>query len=138
MLRLRDLFSKTSSDLNNFLETPITDLDFFKSSFPKYDLEKTDSTYEYHFDLPGVSNNEVTVEIKDDKLVVSGERKRTNTKENSNYTLTESYSGTFVRKLALENDASVNNVTAKMNNGVLSVSVPRNKQPTYNNIIPIN
>ena len=76
-------------------------------------------------ELPGVEPENVAVEVRENALVVSGEKKRDSEEENKNQHVMERVYGSFQRVLALPDDADVDSIAATHKNGVLSVVIPR-------------
>ncbi|SDF62233.1 Hsp20/alpha crystallin family protein [Desulfovibrio legallii] len=92
---------------------------------PDMDLTSDDKAYTLRMELPGVEPENVTVEVRDNALVVSGEKKRDSEEEKKNQHVMERVYGSFQRVLALPDDADVAGIAATHKNGVLSVSIPR-------------
>lgn len=75
-------------------------------------------------DLPGLSEKDVHVEVADDVLTLTGERKlEKETKEEDFYTCERSY-GSFMRQIALPEGAKGDDAKASFKNGVLEVTLP--------------
>ena len=85
------------------------------------DISHTDDKAIVKMDLPGLDKEAIKIEIKDGKLVVSGERAR----EKLNYSLEERCSGKFTRSFIVGKDFDADNISATMKNGVLTLEVPK-------------
>ncbi|MFZ9595277.1 MAG: Hsp20/alpha crystallin family protein [Bdellovibrionia bacterium] len=92
---------------------------------PPCDVVETDSQYLMSFDLPGVSRNEIKIELKDNQLVVSGERKHEEVKEGLERSTQERYYGAFMRSFTLPNQIDLERIEAQFENGVLTITVPK-------------
>ncbi|CAI9091611.1 OLC1v1026683C1 [Oldenlandia corymbosa var. corymbosa] len=80
-------------------------------------------------DLPGLKKEEVKVEVKEGRVLkISGERIREAEEENDKYHLSERSKGKFQRKFRLPEDANMDAIKASMENGVLTVTVPKREQ----------
>nr|CAM96544.1 16.9b kDa heat-shock protein [Triticum turgidum subsp. dicoccum] len=92
----------------------------------RVDWKETPEAHVFKVDLPGVKKEEVKVEVEDGNvLVVSGERSREKEDKNDKWHRVERSSGKFVRRFRLPEDAKVEEVKAGLENGVLTVPVPK-------------
>lgn len=92
---------------------------------PACDMNETDNHYLLSFDLPGVSRDEIKVEVIGNQLTVSGERKRESKEEKKGYYRAEREHGHFERRFALPNEVEANKVEANFQDGVLRVALPK-------------
>ena len=92
---------------------------------PALDVWETPTEVVYAFDLPGIPEDQISIEVKDDNLTVSAERaKVAETSENSFYRFERRY-GTFARAVGLPQGVDQDNISARYENGVLEVRVPK-------------
>ncbi|HEX4925524.1 MAG TPA: Hsp20/alpha crystallin family protein [Bdellovibrionales bacterium] len=93
------------------------------SSFsPAVDVEEHDDHFVLSFDLPGLSKNDVNIEVLEDRLVVSGERKDERRFKEGR---TERAYGRFERAFTLPAGADAGKIEARFENGVLEIAVPK-------------
>ena len=92
---------------------------------PAMDLVETDDSLVLRGDLPGMSEDDVDIEIKDNVLTVSGERKAENEEKGEGYHRVERAFGSFSRSLTLPQGVDAEKVEAKFENGVLEVRIPK-------------
>lgn len=92
---------------------------------PAVDVEEDESKFTLTFDLPGVSKDDVKIEIHENRLSVSGER-RWETKENTKtrHFIERAY-GQFARSFTLPATVEADKVNAAYNNGVLTITIPK-------------
>lgn len=92
---------------------------------PALDVWETPSEVVYAFDLPGIPEETVSIEVKDETLTVSAERERTQeTDENGFYRFERRY-GTFARAVGLPQGVDQEHISARYENGVLEIRVPK-------------
>jgi len=75
-------------------------------------------------ELPGLTKEEVKVEVMDESLVIEGERKRVKEVEGEEFFRTERYYGKFYRTIPLPKGAKAELIKAELTNGVLEVVIP--------------
>ncbi|XP_058100847.1 16.9 kDa class I heat shock protein 2-like [Magnolia sinica] len=96
------------------------------------DWKETPEAHVFKADLPGVKKEEVKVEVEEGNILrISGERKKEIEEKNDKWHRIERSSGKFLRRFRLPDNAKVEEVKATMENGVLTVTVPKKevKQP---------
>jgi HSP20 family protein len=75
-------------------------------------------------DLPGLTKDDIQVQIQDDALLIAGERRHESKGEEQGFFHTERSYGRFERAIALPEGASPENIEASFENGVLEISLP--------------
>ena len=94
---------------------------------PKVNVSETKKAFKISAELPGIEENDVKVELNDDVLTISGEKKtETREEEEQWYRVEQSY-GSFQRNIALASRVDAAKVKAKFKKGVLSVTLPKLK-----------
>ena len=109
------------SEMDRFFE------DFGTRSFaPACEISESENHYHMSLDLPGMKKEDIKVEMKENVLVVSGERKQeftTGEQRISHYA--EKRYGPFSRSFSLPNTANAEKIEAKFENGVLNLAIPK-------------
>ncbi len=95
---------------------------------PAMDLVETDDHFVLRADLPGLTEDDVKIEVEDGTLVVSGERKAEHEERGEGFHRVERAFGTFSRSLTLPKGVDAEAVTASFERGVLEVRVPKPEQ----------
>ncbi len=97
-------------------------LDQGSSWKPKFEVLNMDATYCIRAELPGMRKKDINIELKNNVLTLSGERKL-NDEDDSNYS--EFSYGKFLRSFNLPDNIKENSIKASMKDGVLAIQVPR-------------
>jgi HSP20 family protein len=92
---------------------------------PAVDVWETDNELVLSFDLPGIPEDKITVELDDNVLTVSGERERTHEHSNERFYRFERRFGSFSRSVTLPAGVTENDISANYKDGVLEVRVPK-------------
>ncbi|KAF8840836.1 small heat shock protein [Paxillus ammoniavirescens] len=94
---------------------------------PRMDLHEDpeSNTVSAIFDLPGLKQEDVRVDIHSDRLTVSGEKKVDQQRDEAGYSVRERSYGKFTRTLILPQGTKPEDVKAKMESGVLTVTFPK-------------
>ncbi|HQQ82942.1 MAG TPA: Hsp20/alpha crystallin family protein [Cyclobacteriaceae bacterium] len=109
------------------------------SSFvPKVDIIENENSYELHVAAPGLNKEDFNIEVKDNYLTVSGERKFTNEKKDKNFHAIETQYGSFSRSFVLPEHIDGTKINAKYNNGILEVLVPKDEKKALKTTIKVN
>jgi HSP20 family protein len=99
-----------------------------QSWVPALDVWETQDELVYAFDLPGVPEEKISIELADDMLTVTAERERTERTEGNGFQRYERRFGTFSRTIGLPAGVTDANVKADYKNGVLELHVQKPEQ----------
>tara|TARA_B100001029_G_scaffold78054_1_gene63839 strand:- start:4047 stop:4487 length:441 start_codon:yes stop_codon:yes gene_type:complete len=127
---------------DNIFDDFFNDSLFFKSNFrneftPNADIAETDKSFEFSFDLPGVKKSDLSIEMNNGNITISGERKMENNKNGKNYHSLESSYGKFSRSFELPTGINENKINAKFIDGILNISIPKDEKKIVKNTIQI-
>eukprot|EP00253_Pinus_taeda_P029110 PITA_29110 len=93
------------------------------------DWKETPEAHVFMVELPGLSKEEIKIQVEDDRLLkISGERNIVE-REGEKWHGTERLRGKFLRRFWLPENSKVEEVNVKLENGVLTVTVPKQPQP---------
>jgi len=95
---------------------------------PAMDLVETDDHFVLKADLPGLNEGDVNIEVEDNVLTVSGERKSEHEDKREGYYRVERSFGSFRRTLTLPEGVDPEAVNATFDKGVLEVRIPKPEQ----------
>ncbi|KAJ0470777.1 putative small heat shock protein HSP20 [Helianthus annuus] len=118
-----DPFQGLSSVINNL---PESSRETTAIANTRIDWKETPEAHVFKADLPGLKKEEVKVEVEEGRVLqISGERSRENVEKNDKWHRMERSSGKFLRRFRLPENAKMDQVKAAMENGVLTVTVPK-------------
>ena len=92
---------------------------------PPLDVWETESELVYAFDLPGIGEDKITLEVQDDTLTVTAQRERTLEDQGDRFYRFERRQGSFARSVGLPAGIDDSKITASYVDGVLEVRVPK-------------
>ncbi|XP_039159795.1 18.1 kDa class I heat shock protein-like [Eucalyptus grandis] len=116
-------FPSSSLSASNFPQTIRENTAFVNT---RIDWKDTPEAHVFKADLPGLKKEEVKVEMEDDRVLqISGERNVEKEDKNDTWHRVERSSGKFMRRFRLPENARMDQVKASMENGVLTITVPK-------------
>jgi HSP20 family protein len=92
---------------------------------PAVDIWETENEIVYAFDLPGIDQEKISVEVENDALTLSAERERTQQESRDTFFRFERRYGTFARTVGLPQGVSEESIDASYTDGVLEIRVPK-------------
>ena len=140
-----------NSALNDFVPTSFSNLvdRFFNESVartggsaysfvPRVDIVENEKAFEIHVAVPGMDKDEFKVDLNDNYLTVSGERKFTQEKKESNFHSIETQFGTFSRSFSLPENVDAAKISAAYVNGILVITVPKDEKKILKSTIKVS
>lgn len=92
---------------------------------PSVDISEDDNSYIVSADLPGLTKKEISINVKDNLLTITGERKSAKKDKDDSYYRMERRYGTFSRSFHLPDEVLEEKITASFKNGVLTIDIPK-------------
>lgn len=92
---------------------------------PPVDISETDAAYILEADLPGMTREDITVTVLEDRITLKGTRKREAKHEEKGYRRYERAEGAFERSFRINGGIDASGVEAKFENGVLTIMLPK-------------
>ena len=99
---------------------------------PCLDISATDEEYQITVELPGIEPEGIKLELKDDHLIVTGEKKHESEVNKDNFYRIERSYGNFRRILTLPEDSDQEKINAYFRNGIMAIRIPRKQLPGKN------
>lgn len=104
------------------------DMDRLSNSFifiPSAEMDETDSEIHLKFEVPGMTADDLNIEVTDTAVVIRGERNSESSTQDDNVTRSEFHYGKFEHVVPLSSHIVKDNVAAEYNNGILSLVLPK-------------
>jgi HSP20 family protein len=137
--------------LNDFVPTSFSNLidRFFNESVartggsvfsfvPRVDVVENEKSFEISMAVPGMNKEDFKIDLNDNLLTISGERKMSQEKKEVNYHFLETQYGSFSRSFALPETADGGKISADYVNGILRLTVPKDEKKTLKQTIKVN
>lgn len=107
------------------------------SFVPRVDVWENENSYEVHVAVPGMNKEDFKVDLNEDVLTVSGERKFTRENKNGDVHTVETQYGTFSRSFRIPEGVDGSKISAKYNNGILEVNIPKDEKKAVKTTIKV-
>ena len=91
---------------------------------PRTNIEEIEGNFVFTMEMPGIAKKDVEVSIENDTLTVSGE-KTVEKEEKKGWLRREIRSTKFERSFSLGNEVDLEKITAKMEDGILTITLPK-------------
>jgi len=101
---------------------------------PSTDLVETNDDFRFHLDVPGMSKEDISINLQNRTLTVNGERASERTDESEEFVRVERAFGTFHRSFTLPSAVDEENIEATYDGGVLTITVPKTEESTRRQI----
>jgi len=95
---------------------------------PSVDIDETKDEYQVIAELPGLTEKDVKIMLKDKHLVISGEKKVEAEKNENDYHFSERCYGKFERAFVLPTEVVADKVEAKVKDGILKIILPKSEK----------
>ena len=127
----------------NNLFDDMFDVSFFRSynSYMKTDIKEVDNQYVLDIEMPGFNKKDISVELNDGYLTISGNKSTNNDEKDTkgNIIRQERYSGSYSRSFYVGDSIKKEDIKANYDNGELKIYLPKTttKEVENHNYIPI-
>ncbi|MEJ8758012.1 Hsp20/alpha crystallin family protein [Pontibacter sp. H259] len=106
---------------------------------PHVDACETQNGYEIEVALPGIKKEDISIDFQEGRLTISGERRFEKQEgDGRRYQMLETQYGSFTRSFYLPDNVNPDKINAKLDNGILKVTVPKDEQKTRKRQINIS
>jgi HSP20 family protein len=138
--RKNDITTSAIEDFRNMLD------DFFADAWPfrrslsadtfKIDVQDNKTEYVVEAELPGVRKEDLSITLDDGRLTIAAAKNETIEEKNKNYIHKERRYSSMSRSIMLA-DAESSGIKAKLDNGLLTVCVPKKNKPSSQIVIDV-
>jgi HSP20 family protein len=137
---LNDVMPASFSNLvEKFFNDAVTRATGSNYSFvPRVDVIETDKAYELHVAVPGMNKEDFKIDLNDNYLTISGERKFTRQHNENHFCSLETQYGSFSRSFALPENVNTSKINARYVNGILEVTIPKDEKKTLKTVIKVD
>ncbi len=142
---------KYNSMLNDFVPTSFSNMidRFFADSVartggsvysfvPRVDVIEEEKAFEIHVAVPGMNKEDFKIDLNDNYLTISGERKQTRERKENLFRSFETQYGSFSRSFSLPENVDASKIGAQYVNGILVVSVPKDEKKALKQTIKVS
>ncbi|HVE85721.1 MAG TPA: Hsp20/alpha crystallin family protein [Myxococcales bacterium] len=98
---------------------------FAQTFAPTFDVRETGESYVFTADLPGMKEEDLDLSLTGNRLTISGSRQAEEKKEGETYHSIERSYGSFSRTFTIPEGCDLDNVSADLKHGVLTLTVPK-------------
>ncbi len=119
---LSDFFDNSRFFGNRFFERE------FNDSLPAVNIKEDNKQFDIEFAAPGFSKNDFKIDVENDVMTVSAEKKEEKNEENKRFTRREFSYNTFSRSFTLPQSVNADKINAKYTDGVLHLQVPKKEE----------
>jgi len=98
---------------------------FRRESIPAINVKETDKSFEIEMAVPGMEKKDINVEVEKNVLTISSEIKEEKKEAQDNYSRREFHFNSFKRSFNIPEEADVQKIEAKQENGVLSIKIQK-------------
>ncbi len=105
---------------------------------PRVDVIEEEKSFDIHMAVPGMNKEDFKIDLNDNYLTISGERKYSREKKENLYRSVETQYGSFSRSFSLPENVDGSKISAQYKDGILLVSVPKDEKKTLKQTIKVN
>ena len=127
--RSNTLFPILSDLLDDFFNTDIfKDNPVMQSSVPAVNIKETNKSYVIELAAPGLKKDDFEIDLENNVLTISFQKKEEKKEEEANYTRREFFFTEFKRAFTLPEDAQLDKIDAKYKDGILEITIDKKEE----------
>ena len=111
--------------MESFFNEPFERMPFAELSYPRVNVSEDEKEVTVTAELPGMSSKDMDISIRQNNLILQGEKSFEDEEKDKNYHRIECSYGSFYRTVPLPAEVDADKVKAKFKDGVLTVTMPK-------------
>ncbi|MBW4499463.1 MAG: Hsp20/alpha crystallin family protein [Scytonema hyalinum WJT4-NPBG1] len=134
----RQEFNALSNQLNRLFDETLAPTNWEGlTRFPAAELTEADDAIHLKLEVPGLEAKDIDIQVTENAVSISGERKSETKTEEKGYTRSEFHYGKFQRVIPLPTHIQNTKVTAEYKDGILNLTLPK-KEEAKNTVVKVN
>ncbi len=134
----RQEFNALSNQLNRLFDETLAPTNWEGlTRFPAAELTEADDAIHLKLEVPGLEAKDIDIQVTENAVSISGERKSETKTEEKGYTRSEFHYGKFQRVIPLPTHIQNTKVTAEYKDGILNLALPK-KEEAKNTVVKVN
>ena len=126
-------FPSFSSLFDDFFNTELSDwrrsnFSSADSTLPKVNVKEEEDSFVIEVAAPGMEKDDFDIQLDHNQLTISSEKETEQSEEAEKYTKREFAYSSFQRSFTLPDSANGEKISAKYNNGILTLSIPKREE----------
>ena len=123
-----DRFFDTDRFFNDFWPWASTEDRRFQDEYLKVNVVESEDNYTLTAEVPGMTEKDIEIEVKDGRMTLKGHVEETQEKEEDHYRMKEFHRRSFERSFRVGEGVDPDKISAKLNHGILTVVLPRREE----------
>lgn len=111
---------------DNFIPAETRSFAGFSAPWPSVDVDEDDRKYTVTAELAGLDRDDLKLDLRDNVLTLSGEKRQSETERENGRLYAERYYGKFERVIPFDSEIDGEKVQADFKHGVLTITLPKN------------
>jgi len=111
--------------MESFFNEPMERMPFGDLAYPQVNVSETENDVTVTAELPGMDSKDMDISIRQNNLILQGEKRFEDEEKSKNYHRIECSYGSFYRTVPLPTEVDADKVKAKFKDGVLTVNMPK-------------
>lgn len=128
---LNSNFNYPSFNYPNFNNFGLFQNNFRNNYQPPMDIVEKDDGIYATLEVPGMNTDDISIELQNNKLLISGKKIYENKVDKNNYKLLERRSGSFTRSFSVYPNTKTEDITASYKDGILNIKIERKNDKKY-------